>query len=66
MLREANIGIAINCQDNFAALNSCDIAIPKFKFLTNLLEHGRSNFIRLENSVMFTFYKNFLLATQIF
>jgi phospholipid-transporting ATPase len=41
MIQAAHIGVGINGQEGMQAVMACDIAIPQFQFLTDLLlVHG--------------------------
>ncbi len=63
MIQEAQIGVGISGLEGQQAVNSSDFAIAQFRFLENLLlVHGRWNFMRLSKVVLFSFYKNAVLA----
>ena len=60
MIMEAHIGIGIYGEEGMRAVQSSDYAIGEFQFLrTLLLFHGRTNYIRNAECVMYFFYKNF-------
>ena len=45
------------------AVNASDFAIAQFRFLRKLmLFHGRQNYRRMSKLVVYTFYKNVLMA----
>ena len=63
MIQEAQVGIGISGLEGQQAVNASDFSIAQFRFLENLLlTHGRWNFIRLSKTVLFSFYKNAVLA----
>lgn len=63
MLLEANIGIGIFGKEGMQASQNSDFAIHEFKFLWNLIfYHGRLNYIRLSEFVLYFFYKNLLFT----
>lgn len=63
MIQEAQVGIGISGLEGQQAVNSSDFAIAQFRFLEDLLlVHGRWNFMRLSKAVLFSFYKNAVLA----
>jgi magnesium-transporting ATPase (P-type) len=63
MIQEAHVGIGISGLEGQQAVNNSDFSIAQFRYLeTLLLIHGRWNFIRLSRVVLFTFYKNAILA----
>ena len=60
MIMEAHIGVGIYGEEGMRAVQSSDYAIGEFQFLrTLLLFHGRTNYIRNAECVMYFFYKNF-------
>jgi len=64
MIQEANVGIGISGLEGQQAVNASDFSIAQFRFLEELLlVHGRWNFIRLSKVILFSFYKNALLAS---
>jgi len=63
MIQEAHIGIGISGLEGRQAVNASDFSIAQFRFLEELLlVHGRYNFMRMSKVVLFSFYKNVLLA----
>ncbi|KAL7578624.1 hypothetical protein ACA910_009770 [Epithemia clementina (nom. ined.)] len=63
MIQEANVGVGISGKEGQQAVNASDFAIAQFRFLEELiLIHGRWNFFRLSTVVLFSFYKNAVLA----
>jgi len=63
MIQEAQVGVGISGLEGQQAVNSSDFAIAQFRYLeTLLLVHGRWNFVRLSKVVLFSFYKNSMLA----
>lgn len=64
MIQEAEVGVGISGLEGQQAVNASDFSIAQFRFLEELLLiHGRWNFMRLSKVVLFSFYKNSLLAT---
>ncbi|KAG7381162.1 Phospholipid-transporting ATPase IA [Phytophthora pseudosyringae] len=63
MIQEAHIGVGISGQEGMQAVNSSDYAIAQFRFLQRLLlVHGRWNYRRMAQLVLFIFYKNILFT----
>ena len=63
MIQEAQIGVGISGLEGQQAVNASDFAIAQFRFLEDLLlVHGRWDFMRLSKTVLFSFYKNAVLA----
>lgn len=63
MIQEAHVGVGISGKEGKQAVNASDFAIAQFRFLeTLLLVHGRWNFFRLSTVVLFSFYKNAVMA----
>ena len=63
MIQEAHVGIGISGKEGQQAVNSSDFAIAQFKYLeTLILIHGRWNFMRQSTVVLFSFYKNAVMA----
>mmetsp|Transcript_27964 Transcript_27964/g.34016 ORF Transcript_27964/g.34016 Transcript_27964/m.34016 type:complete len:417 (-) Transcript_27964:166-1416(-) len=63
MIQEAHVGVGISGLEGQQAVNASDFSIAQFRFLKELLLiHGRWNFIRMSITVLFSFYKNALLA----
>ena len=63
MIQEAHVGIGISGKEGKQAVNASDFAIAQFRFLEELvLIHGRWDFFRLSTVVLFSFYKNAVMA----
>lgn len=63
MIQEAQVGVGISGLEGQQAVNASDFSIAQFRFLEDLLLiHGRWNFMRLSKTVLFSFYKNAVLA----
>ena len=63
MIREAHIGIGLFGNEGMSAVQSSDFALGEFKFLWRLLmHHGRLNYIRNSELVLYFFYKNLVLT----
>jgi magnesium-transporting ATPase (P-type) len=63
MIQEAHVGVGISGKEGKQAVNASDFAIAQFRFLETLvLIHGRWSFYRLSTVVMFSFYKNAIMA----
>ena len=63
MIHAAHVGIGISGKEGQQAVNASDFAIGQFRFLEDLiLYHGRWNFLRTTMVVMYTFYKNAVIA----
>ena len=63
MIMEAHIGVGIYGEEGMRAVQSSDYAIGEFKFLHSLLLfHGRTNYIRNAECVLYFFYKNFVFT----
>jgi magnesium-transporting ATPase (P-type) len=63
MIQEAHVGVGISGKEGKQAVNSSDFAIAQFRFLEDLLlVHGRWNFFRMTTVVLFSFYKNAIMA----
>jgi len=63
MIQEAHVGVGISGKEGQQAVNSSDFAIAQFRFLQGLtLIHGRWNFLRLSKVILFSFYKNGVMA----
>ncbi|RLN95710.1 hypothetical protein BBJ28_00025220, partial [Nothophytophthora sp. Chile5] len=65
MIQEAHIGVGISGQEGMQAVNSSDYAIAQFRFLQRLLlVHGRWNYRRMAQLVLYIFYKNILFTAS--
>ena len=63
MIMEAHIGVGIYGEEGMRAVQSSDYAIGEFKILHSLLLfHGRTNYIRNAECVLYFFYKNFVFT----
>mmetsp|Transcript_36051 Transcript_36051/g.35654 ORF Transcript_36051/g.35654 Transcript_36051/m.35654 type:complete len:235 (-) Transcript_36051:410-1114(-) len=63
MILEADIGIGIYGKEGMRAAQASDFAIHKFKYLWNLtLYHGRYNYIRISELILYFFYKNIIFT----
>lgn len=63
MIQEAHLGVGISGKEGLQAVNSSDVAIAQFRFLTRLLlVHGRWNYRRMSKVVLYSFYKNIALT----
>ena len=63
MIQEAHVGIGISGKEGRQAVNASDFAIAQFRFLeTLILIHGRWDFMRQATVVLFSFYKNAVMA----
>jgi magnesium-transporting ATPase (P-type) len=63
MIQEAHVGIGISGKEGKQAVNASDFSIAQFRFLEDLvLIHGRWNFFRTSTVVLFSFYKNAIMA----
>ena len=63
MIMEAHIGIGIYGEEGMRAVQSGDYAIGEFKILHELLLfHGRVNYVRNSEVVLYFFYKNFVFT----
>lgn len=64
MIQEAHIGVGIMGKEGTQAVRAADYAFGEFKFLERLLTvHGRFNYLRFSNLILFSFYKNFVFIT---
>jgi magnesium-transporting ATPase (P-type) len=63
MIQEAHVGVGISGKEGKQAVNASDFAIAQFRFLeTLILIHGRWDFMRAATVVLFSFYKNAVMA----
>ena len=63
MIMEAHIGVGIYGEEGMRAVQSSDYAIGEFQFLRSLLLfHGRTNYIRNSECILYFFYKNFVFC----
>mmetsp|Transcript_6325 Transcript_6325/g.8296 ORF Transcript_6325/g.8296 Transcript_6325/m.8296 type:complete len:1313 (-) Transcript_6325:328-4266(-) len=67
MIQEAQVGVGISGKEGRQAVNNSDFAIAQFKFLRRLmLVHGRWDYRRICKVVLYSFYKNMVLAFILF
>eukprot|EP01012_Entosiphon_sulcatum_P035313 TRINITY_DN4481_c0_g1_i1.p1 TRINITY_DN4481_c0_g1~~TRINITY_DN4481_c0_g1_i1.p1 ORF type:complete len:2551 (-),score=385.14 TRINITY_DN4481_c0_g1_i1:287-7939(-) len=68
MIQTAHIGVGISGYEGYHAANSSDYSIAQFRFLWRLLMvHGRWNYNRIAELLLYSFYKNNVLyLTQFF
>ena len=63
MIMEAHIGVGIYGEEGMRAVQSSDYAIGEFRILRSLLLfHGRTNYIRNADCILYFFYKNFVFT----
>ncbi|CAD8064402.1 unnamed protein product [Paramecium sonneborni] len=63
MIQEAHIGIGIYGQEGMRAVQASNYAIGQFKCLWKLiLFHGRQNYIRISEMILYFFYKNIIFT----
>jgi len=63
MIMEAHIGVGIYGEEGMRAVQSSDYAIGEFRFLHSLLLfHGRTNYMRNAECILYFFYKNFVFT----
>ena len=63
MIRAANIGIGLYGQEGMGAVQASDYGLPEFRMLRRLLfVHGRYNYIRITNMILYFFYKNVIFT----
>ena len=63
MIMEAHIGVGIYGEEGLRAVQNSDYAIGEFRFLHKLLfKHGRTNYIRNAQCILYFFYKNFVFT----
>lgn len=59
MIRAAHIGVGISGREGRAAVLSSDFSFAQFKYLSRLLLlHGRWSYLRNQEVVLYSFYKN--------
>lgn len=67
MIQEARVGVGIAGKEGRHAANSSDFAISQFQYLVPLLlTHGRYNYVRCSNLVLYSFFKNLVLVSILF
>lgn len=63
MILEADVGVGIYGEEGTQAAMSADYAIGEFQNMNRLiLVHGRLNYIRISEMILYFFYKNFLFT----
>jgi phospholipid-translocating P-type ATPase (flippase) len=63
MIMEAHIGIGVYGEEGMRAVQASDFAIGEFKMLRKLLLfHGRTNYIRITEMILYFFFKNFVFT----
>ncbi len=63
MIMEAHIGIGIYGEEGMRAVQASDFAIGEFRILRRLLMcHGRTNYIRIAEMILYFFFKNFIFT----
>ena len=70
MIQEAHVGkiifikgIGVYGEEGMRAVQASDFSIGEFKFLRKLLfYHGRHNYIRIADMILYFFYKNFVFT----
>ena len=57
------LGIGVYGEEGVMAIQASDFAIGEFKFLRRLLLfHGRTNYVRISQLILYFFYKNFIFS----
>jgi phospholipid-transporting ATPase len=63
MIKEAHIGVGLFGEEGMGAVQASDYALPEFRMLWRLLlVHGRWNYIRISEMILYFFYKNMLFT----
>ena len=63
MITEASIGVGLHGEEGMSAVQASDFAIGEFQLLKRLLFfHGRSNLYRINEMIIYFFYKNFIFS----
>ncbi|CAG9311668.1 unnamed protein product [Blepharisma stoltei] len=63
MILEAHVGIGLYGEEGMQSVQASDYAIGEFKFLWELLLiHGRFNYLRQSEMIMYFFYKNLVFT----
>ncbi len=58
-----NLGVGVYGEEGMMAVQSSDYAIGEFKMLRRLLlYHGRTNYVRISEMILYFFYKNFVFT----
>ena len=67
MIQEAHVGIGVIGLEGMQAVQAADYAIAQFRFLQQLLfVHGRWNYRRVAQVILYSFYKNIALVMTLF
>lgn len=67
MIQEAHVGVGIFGREGRQAVNNSDFAVPQFKCLAPLLfVHGRWNYFRVSNVILYSFWRNAVLVISMF
>ncbi|KAF1745313.1 hypothetical protein MXB_1767 [Myxobolus squamalis] len=67
MIQEAHVGIGVMGQEGRQAVYSSDFAIHRFRYLRKLLLfHGFNFYSRIANTILYFFYKNFIMSFPTF
>ena len=62
MIKEAHVGVGLFGNEGERAAQTSDFAFGEFRFLWRLLfQHGRINYIRNAEIIIYFFYKNFVV-----
>lgn len=63
MILEAHVGVGLYGEEGMQSVQASDYAIGEFKFLWELLlVHGRYNYVRQSEMIMYFFYKNLVFT----
>ncbi len=63
MIQEAHIGVGLYGNEGMRAVQSSDYALPEFQYLWRLLlVHGRWNYLRVSEMILYFFYKNIIFT----
>ena len=63
MIKTAHIGVGLFGEEGMGAVQASDYALPEFRMLWRLLlVHGRWNYIRISEMILYFFYKNMLFT----
>lgn len=63
MIKAAHIGIGLYGEEGMSAVQASDYALPEFRMLWRLLlVHGRWNYIRIAEMILYFFFKNMLFT----
>ena len=63
MIKQAHIGIGLYGEEGMGSVLASDYALPEFRMLWRLLlVHGRWNYMRIAEMILYFFYKNMLFT----